>query len=49
MDPLLSSSMQLASFNITIKADELTDISSYQTLWGDKNWKSYQAITKLDL
>jgi hypothetical protein len=27
--------------NDTIKAEELANISSYQTLWGDKNWKSY--------
>jgi hypothetical protein len=25
--------------NATIKAEELANISSYQTLWGDKNWK----------
>ena len=28
-------------WNATILADELANISSYQTLWGDKNWKSY--------
>ena len=27
--------------NATIKAEELANISSYQMLWEDKNWKSY--------
>ncbi len=35
--------------NATIGAEELPDISSYQTFLPDKNWKSYLAITKLDL
>ncbi len=35
--------------NATIKAEELVNISSYQTLWADKNWKSYKAITKLKI
>ena len=29
-------------WNATIGAEELSYISSYQTLWGDKNWKSYK-------
>ena len=35
--------------NATIKAEELVNISSYQTLWGDKIWKSYKAITMLKI
>ena len=35
--------------NATIKAEELANISSYQTLWEDKNLKSYEAITKLKI
>jgi hypothetical protein len=35
--------------NTTIKAEELANISSYQTLWEDKNWKSYKAIMKLKI
>jgi len=43
--------MQQASFKYetTIGAEELAVISSYQTLSADKNYKSYLAITKLDL
>jgi hypothetical protein len=34
-------------WNTTIGAEELTVISSHQTLWGDKNWKSINTFTKL--
>jgi hypothetical protein len=34
--------------NATIKAEE-ANISSYQTLWEDKNWNFYEAITKLKI
>jgi len=34
-------------WNATIGAEELTVISSYQTLSADKNSKSYYASTKL--
>jgi len=30
-----------------IKAEELSYISSYQTLSGDKTWRSYKPQTKL--
>ena len=36
-------------WNATIGAEELSYISSYQTLSADKNWKSKQALTKLNL
>jgi hypothetical protein len=43
MDPLLSSLMQQAELNMTptIGAEELANISSYQTLSADKNSKIY--------
>ena len=52
-DPLLSSSMQRASLKYETPRLELKSsrtfrtINKQQTLWADKNWKSYQAITKL--
>ena len=42
--PLLSSLMCQAT---TIGAEVLTDISNYQTLSEDKNWRSYKPSTKL--
>jgi len=33
--------------NATIKAEELRNYSSYQTLIADKNWQSYHAAMKL--
>jgi hypothetical protein len=36
-------------WNTTIGAEELANISSYQTLSADKIWKSYKPITKLVL
>ena len=35
--------------NATIKAKELANISSYQTLQENKNWNFFLAITKLKI
>jgi hypothetical protein len=45
---LIDASSFIKIRDATIGAEELVNISSYQTLWGDNNWKSYYAITKLD-
>ena len=38
---LIDATSCVKMWNITIVAEELANIYSYQTLWGDKNWKNY--------
>ena len=44
---LINATSCIKTWDITIGAEELSYISSYQTLSADHNWKSYKPSTKL--